>query len=302
MIHSTPRITILHSLSQQSKQSMPTNSSKPQVRKNDGELVPFDAKKLSEALRRSGASEENIRIVDAQVAKVLYDGITTRKIYQLAYSILRKVSDHSAGRFRLKKALLKLGPSGYPFEHFVAKLFEAEGYTTQTGQIIEGKCVKHEVDVVAKKENKVVMVECKFHRSEGAKSDVKISLYVRSRFTDILNKRQELISNQNIHFQPMLITNTRFTEDAIQYGSCSGMKLISWDYPAGNALKEWIDRAKLFPITVLKSLTQKEIEYLLNQGIVLCSQIIQDTDSLVALNIPASRLKSLIKEAKALTE
>lgn len=270
------------------------------VRKNNGELVRFDMKKLNDALRRSGASEQHIIMVDQKVSKELYDGIPTKKIYKLAYGILRKLSDHSAGRYRLKKALLKLGPSGYPFEHFVAKLFETEGYSVKTGQIIQGKCVRHEVDVVAEKDNKLIMVECKFHRSEGTKSDVKISLYVRSRFTDIEQTLMEAKARKTIRFQPMLITNTRFTLDAIQFGKCSGMKLVSWDYPQGHSLKEWIDKAGLFPITVLKSLTQKETERLLKQGIVLCRQISANTEILSKLLIPKTRLKKLINEVNAL--
>ncbi len=281
---------------------MSTDSQSIQVRKNNGELVPFDGNKLKEALRRSKASEPHIQLVLDQVVSSLQDGMSTKKIYQLAYNKLRKLSDHSAGRYRLKKAILQLGPSGYPFEHFVGKLFEADGYTVKTGQIVEGKCVKHEVDVVAGKGNRVVMVECKFHRSDGAKSDVKISLYVRSRFTDIEKGMTNKPESENIDFQPMLITNTRFTEDAIAFGTCSGLKLISWDYPVGNGLKEWIDRAGLFPITVLKSITQKEKEYLLGQAIVLCKQIESHIGEIEKLKIPDSRFRKLLDEVRAVTQ
>ena len=270
------------------------------VRKNNGELVPFDKSKLLEALRRSGASPEHIKLVDQKVAKEIYDGIPTKKIFKLAYATLRNLSDHSAGRYRLKNALMKIGPTGYPFEHFVAKLLEHEGYTTKTGQIIHGKCVKHEVDVVAHKDNKIIMAECKFHRSDGVKSDVKISLYVRSRFTDIENK---LISDgemKNMVFQPMLITNTRFTDDAIQFGKCSGLQLISWDYPQGKSLKERIDKARLFPITVLKSLKQAEIKVLLSQGIVLCRQVLKQEDKLIEMGMTNNRMNKLKKEVSAL--
>ena len=82
----------------------------------------------------------------------IFDGISTRKIYQIAYSILYKLSNRAAGRYRLKKALFQLGPSGYPFEQFIAKILEQEGYKTKTGQFIQGKCIKHEVDVVGKKD------------------------------------------------------------------------------------------------------------------------------------------------------
>jgi len=270
------------------------------VRKNDGTLVPYDENKLIEALRRSGASTQHIEQVNQKVNKEIYDGIPTRKIFKLAYSILRNLSDHSAGRYKLKKALMKIGPSGYPFEHFVAKLLETDGYDTKTGQIIHGKCVKHEVDVVAKKEDKLVMAECKFHRSEGAKSDVKISLYVRSRFTDIENQLRSEVQNKNLIFQPMLVTNTRFTDDAINFGKCSGMRLISWDYPEGRSLKDWIDKAGLFPITVLKTITKAETESLLSEGIVLCRQLKDNTELLTSLGMTNSRLNKLDKELKAL--
>jgi len=279
---------------------MPESSNNLKVRKNDGTLVPYDENKLTEALKRSGASAQHIELVNQKVNKEIYDGIPTKKIFKLAYSILRNLSDHSAGRYRLKKALMKIGPSGYPFEHFVAKLLESDGYATKTGQIIHGKCVKHEVDVVAEKENKLVMAECKFHRSEGTKSDVKISLYVRSRFTDIENQLRSEGQNKGLIFQAMLVTNTRFTKDAIDFGKCSGMKLISWDYPQGRSLKDWIDKAGLFPITVLKGLTQSEVVALLDKGLVLCRQLADNHETLRDLGMTTNRLNKLNKEIKAL--
>ncbi len=281
---------------------MSIETSTLRVRKNSGELVPFEVDKLRAALRRSGASEPHINQVIQQVRASLYDGMPTKKIYQLAYSALRKLSDHSASRYRLKKAMMQLGPSGYPFEHFIGKLLESDGYEVKTGQIIQGNCVKHEVDVVASKANKLIMIECKFHRSEGAKSDVKISLYVRSRFTDIEKKLEQSDTHQGISFTPMLVTNTRFTEDAIQFGTCAGMKLVSWDYPAGNGLKERIDRAGLHPITVLKTLKIKETEQLLNQGIVLCKQIRRDSPAVLDLDLAPSRLRKLVREAELVSE
>ena len=266
------------------------------VRKNNGELVLFDPAKLKEALERSGAETIQINRILSKVREELYDGIPTSRIYRLAYDILRRQSDQSAGRYRLKKALLQIGPSGYPFEHFMGKLFESQGYKFQTGQIIQGSCVQHEVDVIAENSQEVIMAECKFHRSEGAKSDVKISLYVRARYTDIANRRRQDAPDDTRAFIPMLITNTKFTEDAIRFGVCSGLKLLSWDYPMNNGLKDWIDRSGLFPITVLKSLQKKEAEMLLNQGIVLCSELHTNIATLQSLHIPPSRIKKITVE------
>lgn len=271
-----------------------------QVRKNTGELVPFDEGKLGRSLQRSGAKEEEIDEIIAEVRASLFDGITTRKIYQIAYRILAKQSNRAAGRFRLKKAIFQFGPSGYPFEHFIARLLEQEGFTVKTGQLVEGRCVTHEVDVVAEKPGKTVMVECKFHHVETRKSDVKISLYVHSRFEDIKAARNKNKVGDEESFQPFLITNTRFTEDAVQFGECSGMTLISWDYPAGNSLKDWIDRSGFHPITTLKSLQKNEKQMLLDKGIVLCREIAEDHGLLAELQISNSRKKKILKEAAAM--
>lgn len=270
------------------------------VRKNTGELVPFDVEKLKNALRRSGATEKEIPRVIEKVRSSLYDGITTKKIYQIAYGILSRISHNVAGRYRLKKALFQFGPSGYPFEHFVAKLLEFEGYEVKTGQLIQGRCIKHEVDVVAKKPGKILMAECKFHQSENVKNDVKISLYIQARFNDIREELMKDISNLDLEFEPLLITNTRFTEDALQYAKCKKMKLISWDYPGGSALKDWIDLSGFHPVTSLKSLTKAEKKGILEKGIVLCREVVGNPDILTQLAIPQQRRNKILKEAKAL--
>ncbi len=281
---------------------MPNLARVVQVRKNTGELVPFDPMKLKEALRSSGASDNEIDAVIGQVLPSMYDGITTKKIFHLAYGLLRKMSSRSAGRYKLKKALMEMGNTGFPFEQFVARLLESEGYTTQTGQIIQGRCVQHEVDVIARKNGRLVMAECKYHQTEGIKSDVKISLYVHSRFLDIRQKLMEDPGNQSLSFQPMLVTNTRFTEDAIQFGECSGLDLLSWDYPQGHGLKDRIDRTGFFPVTVLKSLTRQEKMALMDKGIVLCREIITKPELLYPLQIPKRRLTCIIQEAQALVK
>ena len=66
-----------------------------------------------------------------------------------------------------------------------------------------------------------------------------------------------------------VVTNTRFTEDALQYGNCCGLYLLSWDYPKNDGLKDRIDRLGLYPITVSTLLTNREKQFLLSRDIVL---------------------------------
>jgi len=275
-----------------------TNSIK--IRKKSGEVVDFDVQKLRNALERSGATEKEVRDVILKVRTEIYNGISTHKIYQIAYSILRKSSWKAAGHYRLKKAMLEMGPTGYPFEKFVGKLLELQGYQVEVGQIVPGKCVTHEIDVIARKAGKQIMVECKYHSDEAGKSDVKISLYIHSRFLDVAEAWKKIPEYQGLAFEGMLVTNSRFTDDALKYGLCAGLKMVSWDYPQGNSIKDWIDRTGAYPITSLESLKKNELEALMEKGIILCSDIIEHPRMLEEIVFPEKRLQVVMKEVNSI--
>jgi len=270
------------------------------VKKKSGDLVAFDVNKLHESLRRVGASNDLIDRVIKETELYIQNGMSTHKIYKKAYSILSKLSNRSAGKYRLKRAIMELGPTGYPFEHFVGAIIKSQGFEVEVGQIIEGNCVTHEVDVVAENENKIIVVECKFHREGNRKSDVKVPLYIRSRFNDIQNRweNEEKIGSRK--YEPWVVTNTRFTKDAEKYGKCSGLRLVSWDYPSGNSLRDMIDKAGLHPITSLQNLTKKEKQKLVENGIVLCREITEQ--ALIKAYIKINKIKKVLQEAKDLVE
>lgn len=270
------------------------------IRKKSGEVVDFDVNKLRNALERSGATEQEIRTVILQVRQSMYNGISTHKIYQIAYSILRKSSWRTAGRYRLKKAMQELGPTGYPFEHFVGRLLQMQGYEVQTGVIVQGRCVSHEVDVLARKPGRQIMVECKYHSDDTGKSDVKVSLYIHSRFIDVSDSWKDQPQNQGFNFEGMVVTNSRFTDDALQYGLCAGLTMVSWDYPQGNSLKDWIDQTGSHPITSMESLKKEEKQALMAKGVVLCKDISENPGVLKGLVIPEKRLQIAVKEANSL--
>ena len=153
--------------------------------KYSGDIVDFNVEKLINSLRRSKANEELIQQIVEQVKAELYDGITTKKIYQMAFKMLKGKSRVSASRYKLKKAIMELGPTGFPFEKFVGKILEQEGFQAEIGVIVQGHCVQHEVDVAALKDNKHYMIECKYHSDQGRTCNVKIPLYIQSRFLDV---------------------------------------------------------------------------------------------------------------------
>lgn len=270
------------------------------ITKKSGDKVLFDEEKLRMSLKSSGAESNIIDKVVKELYIYVHDGMSTHKVYKKAYSILVKLSHRTAGRYRLKNAIMELGPTGYPFEKFVGALINHMGFETATGQIVKGRCVSHEVDVVAENNEKLIVVECKYHHQGKGKSDVKVPMYIRSRFNDIRQQWDLEGKLKGIDFEGWLITNTRFTEDAEKFGSCSGLKLMSWDYPKGNCLKKLIDESGLHPITSLKSLTANEKKNILDQGVVLCKEI--DKDLLIRCNVNPRKFKKILNEAHKISE
>ena len=268
--------------------------------KYSGDVVPFDVDKLINSLRRAQASEELIQQIVEQVEDQIYDGITTKKIYQMAFKILKGKSRVSASKYKLKKALMELGPSGFPFEKLVGKLLEYEGFATKVGVIVQGKCVQHEIDVIAKKDDTHHMIECKYHSDQGRFCNVKIPLYIHSRFLDVEKQWERQKGHEDKLHRGGVFTNTRFTTDAVQYGKCVGLLLTSWDYPMGNGLKDRIDKLGLHPLTALTTLTKAEKTKLLDTGIVLCKELHEKPVILKQIGIDKKRHKKILEDSEEL--
>jgi hypothetical protein len=249
---------------------------------------------------KAGASDKEIERILGSISSKLFNGISTKKIYRMAFDALKKSSGHKAARYHLKKAIMELGPSGFPFEKFIAEILKWEGYETQTGLITHGKCVSHEVDVIAERGEEFIMVECKYHNRPGLFCDVKVPLYVNSRFQDLKASWMQIPGRQNKVYNGWLVTNTRFSLDAIQYGTCAGLKLLGWDYPVSSGLKDQIDRLGLYPITCLTSLSRFEKQQLLDKRIVLCNQLLNGEQYLTQIGITGEKLKVVEEEVKKL--
>lgn len=270
-----------------------------EVIKHSGERAGFSIEKLKSSLRKSGAEEALVNEISNNVRDELYQGISTKEIYNRAFALLKKEKKGYASKYKLKKAIYELGPTGFPFEKFIAALLFYSGYKVITGQFLQGKCVIHEVDVVARKNDQFIVVECKFHSDEGRNCNVKIPLYIHSRYRDILNN----YNDKNEAEKPTegwVVTNTRFTEDALQYGKCAGLYLLSWDYPKDDGIRDRIDRLGLYPITASTLMSQREKQFLLSRDIVLCKQLINDDFYLDHLGISENRQARILEEIKIL--
>jgi hypothetical protein len=267
------------------------------VKKYSGEVELYDESKLRRSLKNAGAGDIIIEEIVNKVRKKLYDGIPTQKIYKEAFRLLRSESQRSAGRYKLKEALFELGPTGFPFERFVAELLNRLGYKTEVGVTVQGDCVSHEIDVIAEKDDHYLLVECKFHNQKENRCNVKVPLYIHSRFQDVKRNWSSMPGHKNKSHKGWVVTNTRFTTDAEKYGICAGLELLSWDFPKRNGIKDLIGRLSLHPVTCLSTLTDSEKELLLGHNIVFCRQISENKHLVKKAGINPRRVNKIVKEA-----
>ncbi|HEX8994133.1 MAG TPA: restriction endonuclease [Candidatus Paceibacterota bacterium] len=275
----------------------------PLVQKSDNTLQEFDPAKLTRSLMRAGASEDIAKSVVQDIVVQMREGMTTHEIYSRAFSLLRSHRTRVAAHYSLKRAMLEFGPTGFPFEAYLAELFRALGYKTITDQYVQGRCVEHEVDVVMTKEDtgETTYVEAKFHNAIGYKTDLQVVLYVHARVEDIadgIRSRGGEKSAENV--RGMLVTNTKFTDRVMQYAACRGLPLMSWDYPDRNNLHDIIEQTGLFPITALSSISHSAKESLLANKIVLCRDVISHQHSLKHAGVPEDRIPTVVAEAAGL--
>ena len=270
--------------------------------KANGEEASYDPDKIIQSLKRVGVGQEIIKEVLSETEKKLFDGIHTKALYKIVFKNLKKLSHGTVGKYHLKNGIMELGPTGFPFEKFIAALLEKEGYQTRTDQIVQGHCIKHEIDIIAEKGNKHLIIECKFHGTAGSICDAKHALYVHARFLDVEKNWLNNPDHAQKLLQGWLVTNTRLSSDAEKYGNCVGMGLLSWNYPKENSLRKRIDRSGLYPITCLVSLSKNEKQALLNKNIVLCQTVCERPSALNGIGLSASGKRKALDEAELICE
>ncbi len=269
------------------------------VLKADGSREPFRVEKLKRSLRRAGATDHEVADIIHKTEEILHDDITTQEIYRLAFEMLRNSEAPIRARYSLRRALFGLGPTGFPFEDFMARLFAAEGYQTKTRVILQGHCAEHELDVAAYKDDHSFVAEAKFHSSPGVKSDLQVVMYSFARIHDL---RESRICNDDICGikELLVVTNTKFTSTAEKYAECAGVSLLSWDYPKHNNLHDRIQRAHIYPVTVLQSLSATQKRALIERGVITCNDIVEKPHTLRHAHLSLKRTEQVIAEARNL--
>lgn len=270
------------------------------VTKLSGEQVDYQEDKLINSLKKSGAEDYVVSEILQRIEPQLYDGISSKKIYKLAFQYLKNYSNVNAARYNLKSAMVALGPAGFYFEKFISKIHEVLGFKTQINLTFSGKCVSHEIDVMLLKDDLITMIECKFHSGNEAKTDVKVPMYILSRFNDLKERKYKLFGQLRFINSCLIVTNNKFTEDALIFAKCSNLKMLSWDYPLHNGLREIIDRLKIYPITCLTTLTLNEKEQLLAVNIITVKDLLAEKNWLENLELSKIRIKRVLTEANQL--
>lgn len=273
---------------------------KPEIIKADGTVEIFDGVKLESSLRKAGASDTVAERIRHTIESSMGAAAESSDVYRRAFQMLRQEGRPVAARYSLRRALFDLGPSGHPFEDFVAELFKKEGWTVEGRRMIPGKCVPHEVDVYASRGNEHLAAELKYHNSPGYKTDVKVALYVKARFDDIWQCKEDAAKTCPVDLG-FLITNTKFTSQAIDYATCSGMGLLGWSYPYEGNLYDRIIASSLYPVTALTTLKKAEKRLLIDKGIVTSDQVREHRDVLRTVGLAPERIGSVVAEANTLS-
>jgi hypothetical protein len=270
------------------------------VIKATGEREEFNEQKLRDSLARAGADSGATDKIVEQIERELKNDATTKDIYYHAFELLKKEESPATARYSLRRAVMELGPTGFPFEQFVAEIFRTKGFETQTDFIAKGECADHEVDIVAWNNEKLIMVEAKFHNELGIKSDLKVALYVKARWEDLAGTTFNFGKERKLD-EGWLVTNTKFSESAVKYAKCRNMKLVGWNYPEKGNLQDLIEEAHLHPITCLNSSTPSDEKLLMQAGIVLCKQAYDNPDILAQAGLSKDKIEKMLQEIKLIS-
>ncbi|MDP2951248.1 MAG: restriction endonuclease, partial [bacterium] len=273
------------------KKNMASKTKKFFVVNQQGQREPFSFQKVLQSAKRVGATQRMAQEIAQKIEKEVFEGMKTSAIFEKIKVFLIKEMPSASLKFSLKDAMRKLGPTGFPFEKFIGKVLEKNGYKVKLNQIVKGKCLEYEIDCLTEKGGETYLVECKYRNLASDIVDTQNVAVLYAKFLDITQKRKA---------KPLLVTNAKFTTRAIKYAKCVGVELLGWQYPQNMGLERVIDKDKLYPITILPSLN-KNLLFALNQAdIVLVSELLKANQNNQLGFIPANQFNKIISEAQLL--
>ena len=272
-----------------------------EVVKTTGEKEEFSPAKLCLSIRKAGAPRDLADSICKTVGQKVNPNDSTTAIFRKALKYLVREDMNVAARYSLRRGIEALGPAGFIFEQYFETVLQAYDFKTKRDVILKGKCVTHEIDVIASEGTKRFLVEAKYHNDANLKTHVDVIMYADARLIDIV--KNESASNQKKYEYAMwVVTNTKFTDAAIQYAKCRGIRLTGWNYPRGASLEDVIADKKLYPVTVLPSVPIKILPELSKKNIILAQDLITySADDLVkSFSVSRDIAEQIVREVKGI--
>ncbi len=210
------------------------------VTKADGSKERFDRNKIIQNCLRAGADRKAADDIARFVEGNLEDGASTHIVYQTVQDELEKRSEKMASVFGLREAIADLDSES--FEFYAMKVLEAQGYKCKWNTIVEGGCVEHQIDVIAKGKNGTFYVECKRHFNPHRFCGLEVPLEVHARFEDL---KDGFASRKNGYdfSGAWIFTNSKFSLHAKKYAKAKSISLTGWGY----GLQEIVESKKIYP-------------------------------------------------------
>jgi hypothetical protein len=244
------------------------------VKKADGSLQLFDGEKVVRTCLRMGAERQVAYEVAEKVERRLYDGIPTAVILRMIFQFMRRRKPGVGNLFDLRKGL-SLMSSKPEFEVFVRVVLRRNGFEVSPNQVLKGKCVEHEVDGIARKNGVTYFVEAKHHVRYHAPTGLDESRIARAVLEDVVEGFALGKSSFKID-RAMIVTNTRFSEEAVQYGRCRDILQIGWSSPVNRGLQDLVEGVNVLPLSCVRGLGVDARLKLAESGIVLFEQVMSE--------------------------
>jgi hypothetical protein len=268
------------------------------VIKANGSRQLFSKEKVIKTCLRMGATRNVAYEIAEKIEKRLYDGIPSKIILRMIFRFMYKYKPAVSNLFDLKRGLSLMIPKP-EFEMFVQVLLSHNGFEVKHNQILKGRCVEHEVDAIAEKNGVTYFVEAKHHSNYHSLTGLDESRIARAVLEDVTEGFALGRTDLKID-QAMIVTNTRYSKHAMQYGHCRKIQQIGWSLPENLGLQNMISNKKVYPLSCLRTLKVKDRIRLVESGIVLIQQLLNENLHELAnrTGIPQDELREIIEKTK----
>jgi len=265
------------------------------VRKADGRLEPYDGSKIMRTALYLGLDREDAERIEREVLEKAYDGIPTSEILAMIRDLAEEIRPELSQARDIREAISAMRPKP-DFEDYARIVLREAGYLVEPGRLLEGRCVSHEIDGIAFKGDEVFVVEVKHHFNHHAYTGLGTVLELWAALED-LREGYKLGFHPYAFTSAILVCNTKISQHAEQYARCKGIMYMGWRYPRAFALSDIVSSKKIYPITMIKSLSAEAVAKLGDRGIVTLNQLLRLKADEIASIMGAS-----LEEAERLRE